>query len=89
MNNRYLETGSIAHLEESISIRKAAIKATSEDYPDQGTRLDTLGVRFDYQYRETHSMNDLQEAICIGQFAINVTSEDHSNRAERLDNLSA
>lgn len=89
MNNCYLETGSIAHLEESISIRKAAIKATLEDYPDQGTRLNTLKVKFDYQYRETHSINNLQKAICIGQLAVNVTSEDHLNRAECLDNLYA
>ncbi|KAL4775821.1 CHAT domain-containing protein [Aspergillus nidulans var. acristatus] len=73
--------------EESIHIGREAVKATSDDHPDQAARLNNLGIRLRDRHKRIGTIADLEEAIQMVREAIKTTPEDHPDYAMYLSNL--
>lgn len=66
---------------------QTAVDLTAVDHPDQGDRLQSLGVGYNNRYRRTGAMADLEMSIKVKQKAVDLTPDDHPDRAGYLQSL--
>ncbi|CAH0053903.1 unnamed protein product [Clonostachys solani] len=80
LDNQYLNTGNLLHLDESIHAGKEALLASSVDCPAPLPVLHSLGIRLQTRYAATSSEEDLDESIQVGREALNIAVEGHPYR---------
>ncbi|KAL6902611.1 CHAT domain-containing protein [Trichoderma evansii] len=88
LQNLYLRTNNIAHIDEQISLLMKTLKLAPEGSRDQGYLLanlgtcltinsfKSLGMAFLYQYNETRNIGDLAAAINFAEKATMLIPED-------------
>ena len=89
LTSRYERTGSIADLENAISVTQDVVNIMPEDYPNQAGLLSNLGAQLESRYARTGAIEDLKRAIDVTQEAVDIIPKNHPDRAEILNNLSA
>jgi tetratricopeptide (TPR) repeat protein len=87
LGHRYLRTGAMADLEDSIQLAREAVEATPEDHPERSRHLYHLGLQLGDRYSRIEAMADLEESIRLGREAVDATPEDHPDRADYLNAL--
>ncbi|KAF5981746.1 putative 30S ribosomal protein S17P-like protein [Fusarium bulbicola] len=83
---RFIETGVLADLEDSIKVGQEAIDTAPNDYIHRGALLDSLGVHLAIRFANAGLLTDLERAIQVTRQAIDVAN-DSDDRALRLTHL--
>ncbi|KAM0493461.1 hypothetical protein ACHAP8_009288 [Fusarium lateritium] len=89
LNDRYVSTGMIEDLDESILVTKQAINTITNDDVDLADCSNTLSYRLQDRFLMTEDIADLEEAMRMAQKAVELTTTAHSANAKYLSNLAA
>ncbi|KAI0468197.1 hypothetical protein F4859DRAFT_517387 [Xylaria cf. heliscus] len=92
LNDLFLRTGTIAHLEEAILVQRAAVVRVENDDPERRRYLDLLAHSLYRRYSEIEVESDLEEAIPtavrVGLLPLTAAPTDHPDRPRVLEELS-
>ncbi|RYC57626.1 hypothetical protein CHU98_g8587 [Xylaria longipes] len=88
LNNLFLRTGTIAHLEEAIRAQRAAVVRAENDDRERSGYLHLFGYSLYLRYSEIEVESDLEEAIQSLQEAVDSTPEDSPHKAIYLTKIS-
>ncbi|KAH6884618.1 CHAT domain-containing protein [Thelonectria olida] len=87
LSQRYLRTGAIADLDESIGVLRRAVDIMPFFYPHRRDIYLNLGIQLGQRYSRIGAIVDLEEAIEITEQAVDMTATDDPNWAKRLSAL--
>ncbi|GAB1818588.1 hypothetical protein HerbRD11066_17520 [Herbidospora sp. RD11066] len=84
---KYLETGDLAHLEAAIIHSRADLAPHDVETPTAAIHLSRLSNALRMRYQRLGHDRDLDEAVETGRLCVRHTPADHHFRAQRLSNL--
>jgi tetratricopeptide (TPR) repeat protein len=87
LQTRFEQTGTLADLNEAVTITEQALSAIPADHPRRSSYLSDLSGVLRTQFEQTGMLADLDRAVQLGHEAVNVTAADYPGRARYASNL--
>ncbi|MET0496190.1 MAG: hypothetical protein ABW000_23950 [Actinoplanes sp.] len=87
LQQRYLETGEIEHLQAAITHSRADLAACGPDDPSRPVCLSRLSNAMRMRYEHLGDERDLHDAIAAGRECVDRTPPGHRSKPLRLSNL--